>query len=93
MIKSVQDFYSSLRILEEFGPDSSKNVASLTSDETGRLQDDYKPSDTTNYEGLDTYNETSQEEQNLNLNNGSQKPCKFNYLHKSLTLIHYTSLL
>lgn len=81
MIKSVQDFYSSLRTLEEFGPDSSKNVNALTGDETGRPQDDFKPSDGTNYEGLETYNETTQEDRILNPNNGSQKPCKLNDLN------------
>lgn len=77
MIKSVRDFYSALRTLEEFGPDSNKNVTALAGDEDTRPQDDFKQADSTNYEGLEDYNENSQEDRVSNPNNGSQKPGKY----------------
>lgn len=76
MTKSVQDFYSALRTLEEFGPDSNKNVSALVGDDNNRPQDEFKSVDSANYEGLEDYNENTQEDRVLNPNNGSQKLCK-----------------
>lgn len=76
MNKSVQDYYSAIRTLEEFGPDSNKNSSVVATDYTIRPQDDFKPADSANYEGLEQYNENTPEDRTTNQNNGSQKICK-----------------
>lgn len=76
MVKSVQDFYSAIRTLEEFGPESNKNNSNVVVDENTRVQDEKKNSDM--YEGLEDFNENSQVDRAVahQNNNGSQKTSK-----------------
>lgn len=81
ILKSVQDYYSAIRTLEEFGPDNNKNGITTTGDDSKRGRDEIKPLEL--FEGGDDDNENSQVEHAVaqpNLNNGnangSQKTCK-----------------
>ncbi|KAI8090817.1 hypothetical protein BDF21DRAFT_412239 [Thamnidium elegans] len=74
MNKSVQEYYSAIRTLEEFGPDSNKNIsATAPTDYNNRPQEEFKPVDSANYEGLEQYNESTPDDRAANQNNGSQK--------------------
>jgi hypothetical protein len=74
MNKTVQDYYSAIKTLEEFGPDSSKN--SLTAGNNELNGDEARVvGDTTASEGLDEENENSQDR------HGSQKPGEYIYRH------------
>lgn len=85
IFNSVQDYYSAVRTLEEFGPDNNKNAPATIGDDNKRGRDESKSSEV--FEGVEDDNESSQVEHavaqpNVN-NNGSQKTCKakrkFNY--------------
>lgn len=77
---SVQEYYSAIRTLEEFGPDSNKNISATATDYSNRPQEEFKPVDSANYEGLEQYNENTPDDRVANQNNGSQKICKFFFL-------------
>lgn len=78
IIKSVQDYYSAIRTLEEFGPDNNKNAPTTSGDDNKRGRDESKTSEV--FEGCEDDNENSQVEHAVaqpNINhNGSQKTCK-----------------
>lgn len=74
MNKSVQEYYLAIRTLEEFGPDSNKNTsATVATDYNNRPQEEFKPVDSANYEGLEQYDESTPDDRVANQNNGSQK--------------------
>lgn len=73
MNKTVQDYYTAMKTLEEFGPDSNKTSPTVVGEESGRVQEEAKAGgDNVGTEGIEEANENTQDYQS-NQNNGSQR--------------------
>lgn len=73
MDKTVQDYYTAMKTLEEFGPDSNKTSPTVVGEESSRAQEEAKAGgDNVGTEGIEEANENTQDYQS-NQNNGSQR--------------------
>ncbi|CAO3626259.1 unnamed protein product [Mucor hiemalis] len=94
ILKSVQDYYSAIRTLEEFGPDNNKNGITTTGDDNKRGRDETKPLEL--FEGGDDDNENSQVEHAVaqpNLNNGNANGSQKTSLFKTTTNPHVVKIM